>query len=250
MEKLLVHSYKGGTGKTTVALNMANLLANENKVLLIESDFFMPSFHYIFRSEPEIFFNDYLKGNVTFKEAIVRDVQSNVDVIFTDKNYDPNEKIMGSDQKWFISTLQGMMQDLEALENHYDFVIFDSPPGWHMIVINLIMLSNKAILILRPNSYAVDGTKKMIETIYKRAKPLRNWEIFILFNQVPEIEMSSDLELWAKEFENSSLKYAGAISCSCDTAYQMAHEAMIFSAEHPFHMALKATLEKIFDNQP
>jgi MinD-like ATPase involved in chromosome partitioning or flagellar assembly len=33
MEKILVHSYKGGTGKTTVALNAASLLARDSKIL-------------------------------------------------------------------------------------------------------------------------------------------------------------------------------------------------------------------------
>ena len=248
MEKILIHSYKGGTGKTTVALNMANLLASKNKVLLIESDFFMPTFHYIFQAKPELYFNDYLKGDVDFKEIIVRDDQINIDVIFTNKNFNPNEKIMGSDEKWFISTLQRMMQDLGALENQYNFVIFDSPPGWHMIVINLIMLSNKAILLLRPNSYAVSGTQKMLEIIYKRAKPISNWDIYILFNQVPEIEMGADLERWAKQFQKEGLKYAGYISCSCNTSYQMAHEAIIFSLEHPFSIALKKALNNMFNN--
>ncbi|MFX0013848.1 MAG: tyrosine-protein kinase family protein [Promethearchaeota archaeon] len=247
MERILVHSYKGGTGKTTIALNMANQLASENKVLLIESDFFMPSFHYIFQSKPELYFNDYLKGDVNFNETIIHETNLNIDVIFTNKDFDPNEKIMGSDQKWFIVTLQRMMKDLEALEDHYDFVIFDSPPGWHMILINLIMLCNKAILILRPNSYAVSGTQKMIEIIYKRAKPIRNWDMFILFNQVPEIEMITDLERWGEQFQKNGIKYAGYISCSCETSYQMAHEAMIFSAEHPFHVALKKAINNMFN---
>lgn len=32
MERILVHSYKGGTGKTTVSINVAALLATKNKV--------------------------------------------------------------------------------------------------------------------------------------------------------------------------------------------------------------------------
>jgi len=250
MEKILVHSYKGGTGKTTVALNMANLLANENKVLLIENDFFMPSFQYALRSEPDLYFNDYLKGEVSFKEIIFPDTQLNIDLIFTNKEFDPNEKIFGSDQKWFISTLQRMTDDLEALKERYNFVIFDSPPGWHMIVINLIMMCDKAILILRPNSYAVSGTMKLIETVYKRAKALSYMGMFVLFNQVPEINMSADLKRWTEQFQKEGVKYAGNIACSCETAYQMAHEMIIFPADHFFHIALKQALSKILKSPP
>jgi MinD-like ATPase involved in chromosome partitioning or flagellar assembly len=245
MEKILIHSYKGGTGKTTVALNTASLLARDNRVLLIENDFLMPSLFYILMNEPDIYFNDYFKGDATFKETIVCDVRPNLDVIFTNKDFDPNEKIVSSDQNWFLSQLKTMIQDLDALKDQYKFVIFDSPPGWHLIVINLIMLANRAILLLRPNSFAIDGTKRMIEIIYKRAKPMNSWEIYLLFNQVPEIDMRTDIERWTGELKQKGLKYAGSISCSCDTAYQMAHEAMILPEDHRFNIALQAALDKI-----
>ncbi|MFX0051533.1 MAG: tyrosine-protein kinase family protein [Candidatus Hermodarchaeota archaeon] len=245
MEKILIHSYKGGTGKTTVALNTASLLARDNRILLIENDFLMPSLFYILMNEPDIYFNDYFKGDATFKETIVRDVRPNLDVIFTNKDFDPNEKIVSSDQNWFLSQLKTMIQDLDSLKDQYKFVIFDSPPGWHLIVINLIMLANRAILLLRPNSFAIDGTKRMIEIIYKRAKPMNSWEIYLLFNQVPEIDMRADIERWTGELKQKGLKYAGSISCSCDTSYQMAHEAMILPEDHRFNIALQAALDKI-----
>jgi MinD-like ATPase involved in chromosome partitioning or flagellar assembly len=246
MEKILVHSYKGGTGKTTVAINLARLVARDHKVLLIESDFLMPSFFYIFDQEPSLYFNDYLNGKTSLNDVIVPDVQPNMDVIFTDKKYDPNEKIVGTDQRWFLSTLQKLNQDFETLQNHYDYIVFDTPPGWHLVIINLIMLSDKAILILRPNSYAVKGTKRLVEMVYKRAKPMSSWEIFLLFNQVPEVEMSADLQQWAEEFQQDGIKYAGFIDCSCTTSYQMAHDAMLFPADHQFNLALQAALSRIF----
>ncbi|MFX1283530.1 MAG: tyrosine-protein kinase family protein [Promethearchaeota archaeon] len=247
MERILIHSYKGGTGKTTVALNIANILSHHNKILLIENDFKMPSFFYIFKREPNLYFNDYLIGNANFNEIIECDVKSNLDVIFTNKSFDPNEKVMGSDQEWFLIILERMMGDLKALEDKYDYVIFDTPPGWHLIVANLIMLSNKAVLLLRPNSYAVNGTKRMLEVLYKRARPIGSWDVYLLFNQVPEVDMKAELERWAGEFQKEGIKYAGYISCSCNTAYQMAHEAMIFSLEHKFNQALQKALNTLFE---
>ena len=88
----------------------------------------------------------------------------------------------------------------------------------------------------------------MIEFIYKRAKPIRNWEIYLLFNQVPEIDMCEDLESWANSFIANGLKYAGYISCSCNTAYQMAHEAVIFPEDHRFNIALQVALDKILES--
>ncbi|MFX1538321.1 MAG: ParA family protein [Promethearchaeota archaeon] len=245
MQKILVHSYKGGTGKTTVAVNIANILSRDNKILLIENSFTMPSFFDVFKREPDVYFNDYLNGNVSFDEVIQHEVKPNLDVVFTNKRFDPNENIMSSDQEWFLSMLKKLVKDFKALEDQYDYVIFDTPPGWHLIVVNLITLSNKAILLLRPNSYEVNGTKIMLEILYKRAKPIRNWEVYLLFNQVPRVEMKGDLDNWAEEFKEDGMKYAGHISCSCNIAYEMIHETMIFPLEHEFNQALQNALKTI-----
>ncbi len=243
MEKILVHSYKGGTGKTTVAVNIASILSLENKVLLIENDFMMPSFFDIFKCEPNAYFNDYLNGNVNFDEVIEYEVKSNLDVVFTNKRFDPNEKVMSSDQEWFLSILKQMIADLKTLEKKYNYIIFDTPPGWHLIVVNLIALSNKAVLLLRPDSYEVNGTKIMLEILYKRAKPIRSWDVYLLFNQVPDVEMKVDLDNWAGELEKDGMKYIGHISCSCNIAYEMAHKTKIFPLEHEFNQALKNALD-------
>ncbi len=246
MEKILIHSYKGGTGKTTISINLADWLSSKNKVLLIENDFMMPSFFSVFNYEPEHFFNDYLNNKVSFKEIITPNLRNNLDVIFTNKNFNPNEKVLSSDQVWFISALERMAEDFKKLEDTYDYIIFDTPPGWHMVLINLIMLSNKAVLILRPNNYAVDGTKRMIDILYKRAKPLDKWEIFFVFNQVPErADFSTDLERWKKEFQKEGIKYGGEIPCSCKTAYLLAHEKNIFPKDHEFIQSLEKIMEKI-----
>ncbi|MFX1516405.1 MAG: tyrosine-protein kinase family protein [Promethearchaeota archaeon] len=245
MEKILVHSYKGGTGKTTVAVNIASILSLENNVLLIENDFMMPSFFDIFECEPNAYFNDYLNGSANFKEVIEHEVKSNLDVIFTNKKFDPNEKVMSSDQEWFLSILKQMITDLNTLEKKYNYVIFDTPPGWHLIVVNLIALANKAILILRPDSYEVSGTKIMLDILYKRAKPIRSWDIYFLFNQVPKVEMKEDLENWAQELEKDGMSYAGYISCSCNIAYEMAHNTKIFPLNHEFNQALQNALKRV-----
>jgi MinD-like ATPase involved in chromosome partitioning or flagellar assembly len=246
MERILVHSYKGGTGKTTVSINVAALLATNNKVLLVENDFMMPSFFTIFNYTPKFYFNDYFNEKVNFNDVIVPELKPNMDVIFTNPDFNPNEKVMSSDQTWFFSMLKRMIKDIEALEERYNYIIFDTPPGWHMVVINLIMLSSKAILIIRPNNYAVNGTKKMVDILYKRAKPLKTWEVFLLFNQIPEhADFSKDIEKWSQELNEAGLKYAGEIPCSCETSYQLAHEINIFPEGHDFTKALKNSLKNI-----
>ena len=112
-------------------------------------------------------------------------------------------------------------------------------------MVNLITLANKAILLLRPNSYEVNGTKRLLEILYKRAKPTLSLDLHILFNQVPEVDMKVELERWMNEFQREGVKYAGKIGCSCQISYQMAHETTIFPLEHAFSQSLQQVVKKI-----
>ena len=70
-------------------------------------------------------------------------------------------------------------------------------------------------------------------------------DVHLVFNQVPEVNMKTDLERWAEDFQREGIKYAGFISCSCNTAYQMAHETTIFPINHEFSQALQRVVEKL-----
>jgi cellulose biosynthesis protein BcsQ len=59
------HSYKGGTGKTTLACNSAALLARKGyKVCLLDLDIYAPSFQSYFASAPTTGINDFLNLKV------------------------------------------------------------------------------------------------------------------------------------------------------------------------------------------
>src|SRR5919198_4368750 len=66
------HSYKGGTGKTTIAANLAALLAKKGyRVLLADLDVYAPSLYVYFRINPKKWINDYLLGKTGIEETMI-----------------------------------------------------------------------------------------------------------------------------------------------------------------------------------
>jgi chromosome partitioning protein len=66
------HSYKGGTGKTTLACNSAAFLARKGyKVCLLDLDIYSPSFQTYFDSAPSTGINDFLNSKVEVGKAMI-----------------------------------------------------------------------------------------------------------------------------------------------------------------------------------
>ncbi|MFW9906253.1 MAG: ParA family protein, partial [Candidatus Thorarchaeota archaeon] len=70
---IMVHSYKGGTGKTAIAINLAQLLAMKKgvKVLLIEQDTGGSTFSNVFKTTPPAVWNDFYLSNTPLKDLII-----------------------------------------------------------------------------------------------------------------------------------------------------------------------------------
>jgi MinD-like ATPase involved in chromosome partitioning or flagellar assembly len=70
---IAVHSYKGGTGKTSLSVNLAATYARMGKkVCLMDLDFRAPSLHAIFKKQNlNYWLNDYLNGVCEINKVLI-----------------------------------------------------------------------------------------------------------------------------------------------------------------------------------
>jgi cellulose biosynthesis protein BcsQ len=189
MPKCIVfHSYKGGTGKTTLAANYAALLATKGfRVFLLDLDVYAPSLQTYFEMEPDRWINDFLTGG-----AELNDVTVDLTSIVTGNDYDnkssssahtsANGKLwlgFSNPKKEEIYKLEGGKQEKvqflrrfivmrEQLFSNFkaDYVIVDTSPGIRYWSINALAIADLLYLTLKAGDLDIAGTKKMVSEIY------------------------------------------------------------------------------------
>lgn len=180
------HSYKGGTGKTTLACNLAvSLVKKGYRVFLLDLDVSAPSIQAYFEKEPKKWVNDFLIDG-----AEVDDLAMDLTSLVTDNgqgNESPNAKKgkfwvgFSNPKKEEIYKIEGGKEEIskmqllrkfillrERLISDYevDYIIIDTSPGIRYWSINALAIADILFLTLKMGDLDIDGTKKMADDIY------------------------------------------------------------------------------------
>jgi chromosome partitioning protein len=189
------HSYKGGTGKTTIAANLAALLAKKgHRVFLLDLDVYAPSLQAYFEKEPKRWINDFLNGTAEVEDVIM-DLTPAIEEVYYNSSSSSakekeKEKITGklwvgfcNSKKEEIYRLEGgggkqdsskiqllrrfilLREQLISLHDA-DYIIIDTSPGIRYWSINALAVADTLFLTLKMGDLDIDGTRKMAEEIY------------------------------------------------------------------------------------
>jgi chromosome partitioning protein len=180
------HSYKGGTGKTTLAVNLAaNLVSKNFKVLLIDMDVYAPSLYVYFDIQPKKWINDYFNDKISFYESVY-DFSHVVKEFDSNKVHEDNgglfHTVFSNPSKQEITDADSVMRkdssksqmlkkmlvlkERSVTEIDYDFIILDTSPGIRYWSINSLAISDTIFLSLKMDNIDIEGSKHMAMDVY------------------------------------------------------------------------------------
>ncbi len=134
LKTLLVTSAHAGEGKTTVAANLAWIMAKpgERRVLLIDADLRCPSIARMLGVKPDRGWLDVVEDRASFKDTAVRLEPNGLYVLAASASKgDAGEaEEYNSDGATLAHALTSSRVEklLETLEQQFDFIIIDAPP--------------------------------------------------------------------------------------------------------------------------
>lgn len=165
MKVIAINNNKGGSLKTTVATNLAGTMAMKGyKVLIIDLDVQSntPLTFGINPDELECGVYDVMVEGTPWEECVVR-VHENIHILpSTD---DVVDFAVLNNTKEYPKPFELLKDNLQGLEEYYDYVLLDTPPSLSLMMGNALMLSDYVLIPYVPEKYSMRSLIKVIENV-------------------------------------------------------------------------------------
>ncbi len=257
MSKIIaVHSYKGGTGKTLLSVNLAATFAkNGKKVCIFDLDFRAPSLFAILKAESsECWLNDYLNNTCDINKVLV-DLSTRIPgngkfyAALANPSTEAIRDMSSKDRKWEMRALGRLLALKETLlkDQDFDYLFFDTSPGLQYSSINAIVAADFVVVATTGDRSDVDGTKRMLAELYN----LFEKKTGLVLNKVLDASATARrTEIQNKVKESYHVPMLGIVPCFCEVL--RAEGNLIFAQEkpdHPFTRILSEMAKKIENNE-
>jgi len=237
-----LHSYKGGTGKTSISANLAVTLAQRGRsVCLLDFDFRAPSLQTLFKAETDCWLNEYLDGKRELDSCFIDfsktfNTRGSLKVGFANPSLKGIREMMTKDRKWEIKALHRSLELKTYLSEKVgaDYAIIDTSPGVHFSSMNAMAASDLIVLVMKMDDFDTAGTKELVEGLYdvlgKRTTILVNRIANDLTTGQGRIGVMRELSKLSK------LPVLGMIPCYCDLGdHELSGGRLIYAVEKPEH---------------
>ena len=163
MPLLAVLSQKGGVGKTSVCLGMAESARRRGlRTLVIDLDPQANATDVLLREAPELTVNDVLADGRpgVAGEAILPSVWGEgLDVLPSEQALEHRNREGGP------STAKRLRTALGGLRDAYDLIIIDCPPSVGELTVNALTAADRAVTVTEPGFFALRGAEQALHAI-------------------------------------------------------------------------------------
>ena len=267
------HSYKGGTGKSTISFNLsAQMVKRGLKVLLLDLDVYAPSLQTYLDVRPDHWINDFLFEDVKLNHVVtdLTHVVNKYDQVkakdsekgkllvgFSNGSKDEIYRLEGSVRQdtSMVHLLRKFILIREEISSIYDldYIVMDTSPGIRYWSINTLAIVDIILLSLKMDGIDIAGTRVMANEIYKNFSKLGT-RSYLLLNRVagychpPIVAQDSESESIEKRYTSvideqsediSKLKrdldmdVISTIPCYCDIQFDS--KEYLTALQYPDH---------------
>jgi len=258
-----LHSFRGGVGKTTVAVNLAGLLASQGRrVGIIETNLQAPGLHYLFGiTDPKRTINRYLRGEGSLMEAAY-DVSDRLAPAPTATATSPGGRapagpriggrlflIPASDEVRDMAYMWSRDVDTELFTQGFtqlasdlslDILLVDTDPGLDRQTFFALDAADSLVIVMSPDAQGYRGTAAAVHV----AQRLKIPTILVVVNKVLP---SSDAEAVKGRVASLCGGAATVLLPFAEDVMALASEGLFIlqSPDHPFTKALCTVAEQL-----
>ncbi len=248
-KSITIHSFRGGTGKTVIATNLAGILARKGfKVALLDFDFRAPSlvtvFSEVIRDSVDFWLNDYLNNQCDEKDILIditnayKTLKGKLYLGLTNPTINAIQNTMNKSRAWELAAVKKTFSLASFFEtSSIDYCIFDTSPGIQYSSINALAVSDLCFIVTGADMVDLRGTTEMLKDIYESLSK----KTYIILNKYSP-ESNSE---FARTIE-SVARHPVILNVPCYCEVLQANRMGLLATQRPGHPFVKK-IEELVD---
>lgn len=161
---IAIINQKGGSGKTTTAVNLGAYLARLSKtVLLIDLDPQANSTIHLGLKphEVEMSIYDIMMDEKSFSDIVLDTEVENLSIAPANINLSGAEIELAG----IVGREMVLKDAVEEIKNGYDYILIDCPPSLGLLTVNALTIAKELIIPVQTEFFALEGMGKLFQTV-------------------------------------------------------------------------------------